>query len=430
MLDGTAEQIPLPDGAAHAVFVAQAFHWFRVPEAAAEIARVLDADGALAIVRNQEVESATAPAVTAALALVRERVHHSSPRHRVWRDDLEQTRVFEPFQEWTVDNAVTQDIDTFRHRIASRSYIGAMDDDRRARLLDEVQAVLEANGVRPGEPFAVPTVTRVIWARAATIAMIAHGADRRTSRGHQLGQKVQSLPISWDIGRLPGVRARRTMPDPRDTGERRQPRRVSPKVNDFEGSAVTTETESLTGSKGSPTGPPQMKKNAISYVSNIVIGVASTAPAYSLAATVGFFVLIIGVGVHSPAIIVVSFIPLFFIATAYKAMNEVDPDCGTTFSWVTRAISPSLGLLIGWTVIFSDIVVNANQAQIAGSYGFQLFGLNAAASNTLDVVILGVVFIVAADLDLLAGDRTVGADPADPARLRDDAARSSSRWSR
>ena len=54
---------------------------------------------------------------------------------------------------------------------------------------------------------------------------------------------------------------------------------------------------------------------------------------------------------------------------------------------------PELGLLIGWTVIFSDIVVNANQAQIAGSYGFQLFGLDKAAANTLDVIILGVIFI-------------------------------------
>jgi ubiquinone/menaquinone biosynthesis C-methylase UbiE len=167
VLDGTAEQIPLADGAAHAVFVAQAFHWFRVSEAAAEIARVLDVDGALAIVRNQEVESGTAPAVTAALTLVRERVHHpSSPRHRTWREELERTRLFEPFHEWTVDNHVTQDIETFRHRIASRSYIGAMDHDQRARLLDDVQAALERQGIRPGESFAVPTVTRVIWARA------------------------------------------------------------------------------------------------------------------------------------------------------------------------------------------------------------------------------------------------------------------------
>jgi amino acid transporter len=157
---------------------------------------------------------------------------------------------------------------------------------------------------------------------------------------------------------------------------------------------VASETLTKPGDAAGQGEQPQLKKGAISYISNIVIGVASTAPAYSLAATVGFFVLITGVGVHSPAIIIVSFIPLFFIATAYKAMNEVDPDCGTTFSWVSRAMSPSLGLLIGWTVIFSDIVVNANQAQIAGSYGFQLFGLNGAAGSKWDVIILGVVFII------------------------------------
>jgi len=139
--------------------------------------------------------------------------------------------------------------------------------------------------------------------------------------------------------------------------------------------------------------PPQLKKGAISYISNIVIGVASTAPAYSLAATVGFLVLTSGVINHSPAVIIVSFIPMVCIAWAYKYMNEVDPDCGTSFSWVTRAMGPSIGWVIGWTVIFSDIVVNANQAQIAGSYGFLLFGLNGAAASTFAVTILGVVFI-------------------------------------
>jgi amino acid transporter len=139
---------------------------------------------------------------------------------------------------------------------------------------------------------------------------------------------------------------------------------------------------------------PELKRGAISYISNVVIGVASTAPAYSLAATVGFLVLISSMGFHSPAVIIVSFIPMLFIAWAYKAMNAVDPDCGTSFSWVTRAMGPRIGWVIGWTVLVSDIVVNANQAQIAGSYGFQLFNLNAAAASTLDVTILGVVFIV------------------------------------
>jgi amino acid transporter len=145
---------------------------------------------------------------------------------------------------------------------------------------------------------------------------------------------------------------------------------------------------------GQQSSRPELKKGAISYISNVVIGVASTAPGYSLAATVGFMVAIGGIGVHNPAVVIVSFIPMLFIAWAYQYMNEVDPDCGTSFSWISRAISPELGLVIGWIVIVSDIVVNANQAQIAGSYGYQLFGLNGAANSTGAVIVLGGIFII------------------------------------
>jgi len=138
----------------------------------------------------------------------------------------------------------------------------------------------------------------------------------------------------------------------------------------------------------------ELKKGAISYISNVVIGVASTAPGYSLAATVGFMVAVAGIGVHNPAVVIVSFIPMLFVAWAYQYMNEVDPDCGTSFSWISRAVSPGLGLIVGWIVIVSDVVVNANQAQIAGSYGYQLFGLNGAAASTAAVIALGGVFIV------------------------------------
>lgn len=145
----------------------------------------------------------------------------------------------------------------------------------------------------------------------------------------------------------------------------------------------------------SPSGAsPQLKHGALGFVSNVVIGVASTAPAYSLAATVGFLVLISGVGTHSPAVVVVSFIPLFLIAGAYNALNRLEPDCGTTFAWTTRALGPSVGWVVGWATIFSYIIANASQAQIAGSYGFQLFGLNRMANSKWDVIVLGIVFIV------------------------------------
>ncbi|MEA2346511.1 MAG: hypothetical protein QOG62_298 [Thermoleophilaceae bacterium] len=141
------------------------------------------------------------------------------------------------------------------------------------------------------------------------------------------------------------------------------------------------------------TGDKGLKKNAISYLSSIVIGVASTAPGYSLAATLGF--VIAGVGLQSPAVLWVAFIPMLFIATSYFYMNKADPDCGTTFSWVTRAMGPSLGWLGGWAIIVADIIVMANLAQIAGLYSILLF----SPSTDPDSVILlttaiGVVWIV------------------------------------
>ena len=94
-------------------------------------------------------------------------------------------------------------------------------------------------------------------------------------------------------------------------------------------------------------GEKGLKANAIGYVSNIVIGVASTAPGYSLAATLGFIVAVPGVGLQAPAVLLVSFVPMLCIAFGYRYMNRADPDCGTTFAWVTRAMGPHLGWLVG-----------------------------------------------------------------------------------
>ena len=124
-------------------------------------------------------------------------------------------------------------------------------------------------------------------------------------------------------------------------------------------------------------GDKGLKKNAIGFVSSVVIGVASTAPGYSLAATLGFIAAAVGLG--SPAILLISFVPMFLVAGSYYYMNKADPDCGTSFSWVTKGMGPHLGWIVGWMIVVTDIVVMANLAQIAGLYTFELFGWEAAA---------------------------------------------------
>ncbi len=145
---------------------------------------------------------------------------------------------------------------------------------------------------------------------------------------------------------------------------------------------------------GSAAGDKGLKSGALGYLSNLVIGVASTAPGYSLAATLGFVVAVKGVGVHAPAVMLVSFIPMLLIAAAYNYMNKADPDCGTSFTWVTKAMGPRLGWLTGWAIVAADIVVMATLAYIAGVYTFLLFGWEAGADSLLAVSIAAVVWIV------------------------------------
>ncbi|MGE0068198.1 MAG: APC family permease, partial [Solirubrobacterales bacterium] len=135
-----------------------------------------------------------------------------------------------------------------------------------------------------------------------------------------------------------------------------------------------------------------LKKNAIGFISSVVIGVASTAPGYSLAATLGFVAA--AVAFQAPAILLISFVPMFLVAAGYYYMNKADPDCGTSFSWVTKAMGPQLGWIAGWTIVVADIIVMANLAQIAGIYTFELFGMTGAAESTAAVTAVGVAWIV------------------------------------
>src|SRR5687768_9858118 len=125
--------------------------------------------------------------------------------------------------------------------------------------------------------------------------------------------------------------------------------------------------EAQVGEKG-------LKSNAIGFLDGLIIGIASTAPAYSLAAVLA--IVVVGVGVQAPAVLLASFVPMFLIASAFYYMNRADPDCGTSFSWITRAIGPGAGWVGGWAVCTTGIVVLGPLADVAAYYPFHLFPLD------------------------------------------------------
>jgi amino acid transporter len=145
-------------------------------------------------------------------------------------------------------------------------------------------------------------------------------------------------------------------------------------------------TGALVGDKG-------LKRDAIGFLSNLVIGIASTAPAYSLAATLGFIVAVPAMGFHAPAVLLVSFVPILLIAFAYKYLNRADPDCGTTFAWGTRATGPWVGWMNGWAIFVADVIVMASLSVIASTYTYLLFGWDHGANSTFWILIGASVWI-------------------------------------
>ncbi len=134
-----------------------------------------------------------------------------------------------------------------------------------------------------------------------------------------------------------------------------------------------------------------LRAGTLGLISSVVIAVSSTAPAYSMAATLGLIVAL--VGVHSPGTLVVSFLPMLCIAYAFRELNKADPDCGITFTWAARAFGPRTGWLGGWGIIAADVIVMTSLAQIAGRYFLMLIGANAAAESAVWVTAVGVAFI-------------------------------------
>lgn len=159
ILDGSDVAIPLADGSVDVSFVAQAFHWFDPPRALNELHRVLVPGGGLGLIWNERDESVE---WVAALS------------HAMLWDIKAPYQVGTDFSLQIADGPFT-DIERihFRHsqtlsreglyqRVMTTSYISAMDEVARDKVMKNVAVVVE----ELTEPIVLPYVTEVYSARA------------------------------------------------------------------------------------------------------------------------------------------------------------------------------------------------------------------------------------------------------------------------
>lgn len=156
LLDGTAEEIPLPDGSADVVTVAQAFHWFDHDRALPEIHRVLRDGGSLVLVWNmRDLDDPVQRGVEELLRPLR--VDVPGQIAGAWREPLARSHLFGPSTRAEFGYAQRFTTDDLCDRVASTSFVAAMRPVDREELLVRVRTL--THGVE--EPFPFPYKTEV-----------------------------------------------------------------------------------------------------------------------------------------------------------------------------------------------------------------------------------------------------------------------------
>lgn len=97
-----------------------------------------------------------------------------------------------------------------------------------------------------------------------------------------------------------------------------------------------------------------LQENALGFMHALLMGVAGSAPAYSIAATM--VVLVIAVGDMAPLSLLVSGILMFGITLAYYHLNAILPNAGAAYFWVSRVFGEWPGFLAGWALLVASVL--------------------------------------------------------------------------
>ncbi|WP_392754832.1 APC family permease [Streptomyces sp. LN590] len=173
-----------------------------------------------------------------------------------------------------------------------------------------------------------------------------------------------------------------------------------------------TVTDSPTPYGSDPPGAASLRKS-LGVVDGFAIAASSTAATTSIG--IGLGVTAGAVGLHLPIIMLLGFLPILGIASAYSRLNRVEPNMGSGYVWVGRSLSPWLGFLVGWigivsTVVFlsyTTTVTGSALLQLAGEGGLHtLAGLHLDPDSTAQSTALGIAVLIAVTFTAITGIRS------------------------
>jgi amino acid transporter len=147
---------------------------------------------------------------------------------------------------------------------------------------------------------------------------------------------------------------------------------------------------------GAPEHQGRLRANAIGLKDAIIVGMASSGPTASIALTLAA---IVGASHYGgPVAVLVCAVPMFGIALAYRRLNRWHVDCGASYTWIGRAITPYLGFIVGWIMLLGYFLGTISDVLPIGPYvlsvfapGFQNSNVAAALSGAIWLVIVAII---------------------------------------
>jgi amino acid transporter len=151
---------------------------------------------------------------------------------------------------------------------------------------------------------------------------------------------------------------------------------------------------SITGAGSVP--EARLEPNAIGVAQDTVIGMATSAPAASVGLTLA--ALAAATAYAGLPVIILTALPMIVIANCYRRLNLWNANCGASFEWVGRAISPYLGFLTGWLMIMGGIIGTVSTTVVLGPSVLAVFGSTSTAiapNLVIDTVVVLVMLVIA-----------------------------------
>jgi SAM-dependent methyltransferase len=156
VLQGGAEDVPLPDASVDAVIVGQAFHWFDQKRALPEIARVLRPGGALAALWNTDDDRVEWIAGLAEVSRSQVSFLDWDPSRGIDAHPAFSARAGADFP-----HRQPRTIDSLLATIATHSRVLVLEPQERAEVLGRVRDYLRSRPETAGGSFDLEIVTRV-----------------------------------------------------------------------------------------------------------------------------------------------------------------------------------------------------------------------------------------------------------------------------